>query len=73
MGIELNLPEKIKTRFLKEILELYSEGEISAGRAAEILGISRAAFYELLAEEKVKLPEELNRSIIEELKEFRRT
>jgi len=33
-----------------------------------MLGISRAAFVELLAEKRVLLPEKLNRSLLEELR-----
>jgi predicted HTH domain antitoxin len=64
------IPERIKEKFLNEILEMYAEGEISAGKAAEMLGIPRAAFYELLAEKRVPLPEKLNRSILKELKKL---
>jgi predicted HTH domain antitoxin len=60
----------IKEKFLNEILEMYAEGEISAGKAAEMLGIPRAAFYELLAEKRVPLPEKLNQSILKELKKL---
>jgi predicted HTH domain antitoxin len=49
---------------------MYAEGEISAGKAAEMLGIPRAAFYELLAEKRVPLPEKLNQSILKELKKL---
>lgn len=54
------IPERIREKFLNEILEMYSGGEISAGKAAEMLGISRAAFYQLLSEKRVSLPEKLN-------------
>lgn len=64
------IPERIKEKFLSEILEMYVEGEISAGKAAEMLGIPRAAFYQLLAEKRVPLPEKLNRSILRELKKL---
>ena len=33
-------------------------------------GIPRAAFYQLLAEEKVPLPEKLNKDILKELKKL---
>jgi predicted HTH domain antitoxin len=61
------IPERIRERFLNEILGMYAGGEISAGRAAEMLGISRAAFYQLLAEKKIPLPEKLNQNILKEL------
>lgn len=47
MKMTVAIPERIKEKFLNEILEMYAEGEISAGKAAEMLGIPRAAFYEL--------------------------
>jgi len=65
------IPERIKERFMEEILKMYSEGEVSAGRAAEMLGIPRAAFYELLAEKGVPLPERLNQSLLKELEKLR--
>ena len=43
------IPERIRERLMEEVLKMYSEGEVSAGRAAGMLGITRAAFYELLA------------------------
>jgi len=50
---------------------MYAEGEISAGKAAEMLGIPRAAFYQLLSEKRVSLPEKLNQSILKELKKLK--
>jgi len=47
---------------------MYTRGEVSAGKAAEMLGIPRAAFYELLAEKRTLLPEKLNQSILKELR-----
>jgi len=64
------IPERIKEKLLNEILEMYAEGEVSAGRAAEMLGISRAALYKLLAEKKIPLPGKLNESILKELKKM---
>ena len=64
------IPERIKEKFLNEVLEMYAEGEISAGKAAEMLGIPRAAFYQLLAEKRIPLPEKLNQSIMKELKKL---
>lgn len=64
----ISIPEKIKERFLEEILNLYSSGELAAGRAAEMLGISRAEFYEILNQRKTPLPERLNESILKELR-----
>lgn len=71
MKATVTIPERIRERFLSEILEMYAKGEVSAGKAAEMLGIPRAAFYELLAEKRVPLPEKLNRSILKELRNLR--
>ena len=65
------IPERIKEKLLNEILAMYAEGEVSAGRAAETLGISRAALYQRLAEKKIPLPEKLNESILKELKKMK--
>ena len=32
------IPERIREKFLNEILEMYAEGEISAGKAAKCWG-----------------------------------
>jgi len=66
----ISIPEKIRERFLEEILSLYCKGELSAGRASEMLGISRAEFYEILRQRKIPLPEKLNESILKELSTF---
>lgn len=71
MKAAVSIPERIRERFLNDILEMYAEGEVSAGRAAEMLGIPRATFYELLAEKKIRLPHKLNQSILRELRELR--
>lgn len=64
----ISVPEKIKKKFLDEVLSLYSKGELSAGRASEMLGVSRAEFYDILGERKTSLPEKLNESILKELR-----
>lgn len=66
----VSVPEKIKEKFLEEVLSLYSRGELSAGRAAEMLGIPRAELYEMLNQRRIPLPEKLNESILKELSIF---
>jgi len=68
MTVKVKVPARIRERFLSEILTMYSSGELSAGRAAEMLGLPRAAFYQLLAERDVPLPAKLDESIQRELK-----
>ena len=68
----ISIPEKIRERFLEEVLSLYSKGELSAGKASEMLSISRAEFYEVLNQRKIPLPKKLNESILKELNTFRR-
>lgn len=65
MRIGLELPEKIvpiistnKRDFSHRIkqlvvLELFREGKISSGKAAEILGMERILFFNLLSEQKI--------------------
>jgi predicted HTH domain antitoxin len=64
----VRIPEKIKEKYLEEILSLYSNGELSAGRATEMLGISRAEFYAISNQRRIPLPEKLNQSILKELR-----
>ncbi|MGQ9723482.1 MAG: UPF0175 family protein [Candidatus Jordarchaeum sp.] len=70
MNVTPAIPERIRKKFLKEILEMYSQGELSASRASQMLGVPRAAFYKILAEANTPLPKKLNESIKRELKEL---
>jgi len=63
----LQIPERIREKFLSEILSMYAEGELSASRASHMLGIPRAEFYRLLAETDTQLPKKLNESIKKEI------
>ena len=47
MKVSPMIPERIREKFLQEILDMYAEGELSASRASQMLGIPRAAFYNL--------------------------
>jgi predicted HTH domain antitoxin len=64
------IPERIREKFLHEILDMYAEGELSASRASQMLGIPRAAFYGLLAETNTAIPKKLNESIKREIEEL---
>lgn len=66
------IPERIRDKFLREILDMYAKGELAASRAAQMLGIPRAAFYSILAETNTPLPQKLNDSIRKELEELLR-
>lgn len=70
MKVSLMIPERIREKFLKEILDMYAKGELSASKASQMLGIPRAAFYSLLAETNTPLPEKLNQSIKREIEEL---
>jgi len=70
MKASLMIPERIRVKFLREILDMYVKGELAASRAAQMLGIPRAAFYSLLAETSTPLPQKLNDSIRKELEEL---
>jgi len=67
-----SIPKRIREKFVDEILDLYATGEISAGKASEMLGIPRAMFYRLLAEKGIPLPKKLEESIQRELKSLAR-
>ena len=69
MKVSLMIPERIREKFLQEILDMYADGELSASRAAQMLGIPRAAFYSLLADTNTPLPKKLNESIKREIEE----
>ncbi len=69
MKAPLMIPERIREKFPREILDMYSKGELAASRASQMLGIPRAAFYSLLAETNTPLPQKLNDSIRKELEE----
>ena len=51
----LDIPESELARRAKEwvVLELFQEGEISAGKAAEILGVAKTRFLDLLNERRL--------------------
>jgi len=53
--IALAIPESDLSRRAKEwvVLELFQEGEISAGKAGEILGLSKSRFLDLLNERRL--------------------
>ncbi len=63
----LDIPELELGRRAKEwvVLELFQEGEISAGKAGEILGLSKSRFVDLLTEHRLPYldsePRELER------------
>ena len=65
----LDIPESEFGRRAKEwvILELFLEGEISAGKAGEILGLSKRRFLDLLNERRLPYldasPEELEQEV----------
>ncbi len=70
MKASLMIPERIREKFLGEILDMYAQGELAASKAAQMLGIPRATFYSLLAETNTPLPKKLNDSIRKELEEL---
>jgi len=70
MNASLMIPERIREKFLQEILDMYEKGELAGSKASQMLGIPRAAFYSLLAETNTPLPQKLNDSIRKELEEL---
>jgi predicted HTH domain antitoxin len=65
----LEIPESELGRRAKEwvVLELFQEGEISAGKAGEILGLSKAYFLDLLNERRLPYLDADPRELAEEV------
>ena len=65
----LEIPESELGRRAKEwvVLELFQEGEISAGKASEILGLSKAHFLDLLNERRLPYLDASPRELAEEV------
>lgn len=67
----LNVPEPHLVDRLKQllVLELFREGYISSGKGAELLGLSKAQFIPLLAQQHLnyftELPEEVDAEVAE--------
>jgi predicted HTH domain antitoxin len=81
--VELQIPESLhELGFTSEeicrevptllVLKRYREGLISSGKAAEILGLSRRDFIELLARERVALYDPSDDELQAELETIRR-
>ncbi len=65
----MNIAESDLGRRAQEwvILELFQEGEISAGKAAEILGMTKARFLDLLAQRNLPYLDASPRELAREL------
>lgn len=66
------MPERLREKFIEDVLDMYIRGEVSAARAASMLGIPLAQFYELVAEKGTPMPDVLNESLLKELKAIAR-
>jgi len=66
------VPERLREKFIEDVLDMYIRGEVSAARAASMLGIPLAQFYELVAEKGTPMPDVLNESLLKELKAIAR-
>ena len=72
MSIRVAVPERLREKFINDVLNMYARGEVSAARAASMLGIPLAQFYELVAEKGTPMPDVLNESLLKELKAIAR-
>ena len=70
--IALHTKEDIIEKEIAEIvaLHLYSQGEITSGTAANIIGISRVEFLQLAGKEKIPMFEYSEEELANELKEL---
>ena len=66
------MPERLREKFINDVLDMYARGEVSAARAASMLGIPLAQFYELVAEKGTPMPDVLNESLLRELRAIAR-
>ena len=48
MSTRVAVPERLRVKFINDVLDMYARGEVSAARAASMLGIPLAQFYELV-------------------------
>jgi len=72
MSTGVAVPERLREKFINDVLDMYARGEVSAARAASMLGIPLAQFYELVAEKGTPMPDMLNESLLKELKAIAR-
>jgi len=72
MSTRVAVPERLREKFINDVLDMYARGEVSAARAASMLGIPLAQFYELVAEKGTPMPDVLNESLLRELKAIAR-
>ena len=72
MSTRVAVPERLREKFINDVLDMYARGEVSAARAASMLGIPLAQFYELVAEKGTPMPDVLNESLLKELKAIAR-
>ena len=72
MSTGVAVPERLREKFINDVLDMYARGEVSAARAASILGIPLAQFYELVAEKGTPMPDVLNESLLRELRAIAR-
>jgi len=64
----LNLDERETTRFLAA--KMYESGKLSIGQAAELAGLSKVAFSEILADYNVSLINYPPSDIIQDVQQF---
>ncbi|HDJ26148.1 MAG TPA: hypothetical protein ENF34_02405 [Candidatus Bathyarchaeota archaeon] len=72
MSTRVAVPERLREKFINDVLDMYARGEVSAARAASMLGIPLAQFYELVAEKGTPMPDVLNESLLRELRAIAR-
>jgi len=72
MSMRVAVPERLREKFINDVLDMYARGEVSAARAASMLGIPLAQSYELVAEKGTPMPDVLNESLLRELRAIAR-
>ena len=72
MSTRVAVPERLREKFINDVLDMYARGEVPAARAASMLGMPLAQFYDLVAEKGTPMPDMLNESLLRELKAIAR-
>ncbi len=81
--VEVQIPEALRELGISDeeirrevplllVLKRFRQGQVSSGKAAELLGISRRDFLDLLAKERVPIYDPGDQELIEEFETIRR-
>jgi len=71
MKVVMEVPDELKLKEdeikIAALAKLYELGKISSGKAAELLGISRIEFLDLLGKYKVQIEPDTERELLKDI------